>query len=288
VDQNFGHGQRWKFYYLDALQHVGQLSGERLIGGHDWFREGADKLVHAQDQLSGSWQGKLFEREPLIATSLALLFLGRGRAPVLIQKARHAPGNDWMDDPDDVRALVRTIARDWKQPLSWQVVDLDTASVEDLFRAPILFLNGHKPPEIHEQGRKVLREYLGRGGFVFAEACCGRDEFDRGFRMLLKGIFSEPDAQLHALANDHPVWAARHALKPDDHPLWGLDRGRRTVLIYSPKDLSCGWNLRDRSPNVPATGKALQVGQNVVDYATGRKPPPDKLAAYEARPLGPP
>jgi hypothetical protein len=60
------------------------------------------------------------------------------------------------------------------------------------------------------------------------------------------------------------------------------------VLIYSPGDLSCGWNLRDRSLNALVTVKSLQVGQNVVDYATGRKSFPDKLAAFEARPVASP
>jgi hypothetical protein len=283
VSENIGNGQQWKFCYLTAVERAGALGGRRLFGGHDWFREGAEELVRTQDKLQGSWKGVLVEKTDLLPTSLALLFLARGRAPVLIQKARHGPEDDWTNDPEDVGHLVRTVSRDWKRALNWQILDLDDATVDDLLTGPILFLNGHEAPKINKNGNAALREYIKRGGFIFAEACCGRGKFDDGFRTLLKEVFPEPESQLHPLAKDHPVWTARHHIKVEDYPLWGIDRGRRTVLIYSPGDLSCGWNLRTRYPAAPLTVKALQVGQNVVEYATGRKLPLSKLTDAEAR-----
>ncbi len=53
------------------------------------------------------------------------------------------------------------------------------------------------------------------------------------------------------------------------------------MAIYSPKDLSCYWNQLERSPANPAVVKAVKIGQNVVDYATGREMPADKLVARE-------
>ena len=49
------------------------------------------------------------------------------------------------------------------------------------------------------------------------------------------------------------------------------------MVIYSPQDLSCYWNQVERSPTNPAVIKAFRVGENVVDYATGREMPADKL-----------
>ena len=43
------------------------------------------------------------------------------------------------------------------------------------------------------------------------------------------------------------------------------------LVIYSPKDLSCYWNQSERSPANPAVIKAIKVGQNVIDYVTGRE-----------------
>jgi Domain of unknown function (DUF4159) len=216
-----------------------------------------------------------------------VLFLAKGRAPVLINKLRHGPQGDWNNDPDDTRNLTALVARDWKSLLTWQVVDPNLASVQDLLQAPIAFLNGHAPPELSADARKALRDYVEQGGFLFAEACCGRPEFDRGFRALVKDLFPEPEYQLHPLAEDHAVWRARHLLKPDIHPLWGIEHGCRTVVIYSPEDLSCYWNQAEANPSNTAVIKALRVGQNVVDYATGRELPADKLTVREVRDFRP-
>jgi hypothetical protein len=271
VGENFPNGQQWKFYFLDALEQAGQLSGVRLFGENDWFQDGARELIRAQSLDTGEWRGALGEREPIIATSFALMFLCRGRSPVLIQKARHGPGDDWMNDPDDVRNLVATVARDWNMPLNWQVVNLDSATVSELLLAPILFLNGHQSPGLNARAKQALRAYVEQGGFIFAEACCGSKDFDRGLRALLSELFPALETRLHPLAFDHPVWSARHALKAEDHALWGLEQGGRTAVIYSRGDLSCRWNLRDRYPDEPATVLAIEVGQNVVAYASRRQ-----------------
>ena len=54
------------------------------------------------------------------------------------------------------------------------------------------------------------------------------------------------------------------------------------MLIYSPLDLSCGWNLAGRHPNHRAVVAAEQLGMNVIVHATGGQPPVDKLRAREA------
>ena len=64
-----------------------------------------------------------------------------------------APRGDWNNDPDDVRNLVAVVSRDWKNLLTWQVVDPAVASVADLLQAPIVFLNGHKVPELQRPGQ---------------------------------------------------------------------------------------------------------------------------------------
>ena len=237
------------------MERAGRLSGERFFGDHDWYREGAEELVHEQDRFDGFWQGALFEDSRLVATSFALLFLAKGRAPVLINKLRHAPSGDWNNDPDDVRNLVGVVSRDWKHLVTWQVVDPNTATVADLLQAPIVFLNGHSAPELTLEGKKNLRDYVEQGGFIFGEACCGRAEFDKGFHALMKEVFPEPEYKLHPLAADHAVYRTRkgHEFTPDIHPLWGIEHGCRTVVIYSPDDLSCYCyrTSRRRTPRTP-------------------------------------
>ena len=142
-------------------------------------------------------------------------------------------------------------------------------------------MNGHESPRFSGEARALLRDYIEQGGFLLADACCGRVEFDRGFRALMKDVFPEPQHALKPLPPEHPVWRTHHQLSPELHPLWGIDYGCRTVVIYSPDDLSCYWNQSENDPGEPAVVAACRVGQNVVDYATGRELPADKLEPRE-------
>ena len=137
VHKNLGYGQQYKIYYLYALERAGRLAGLRYFGQNDWYRLGALELLRTQQKVGGFWEGP---GEPaLVATSFAVLFLAKGRAPVLINKLSHLPEDDWNKDADDVRNIVSVVSHDWKSLLTWQVVDPNTATVEDLCRHPSHF-----------------------------------------------------------------------------------------------------------------------------------------------------
>jgi Domain of unknown function (DUF4159) len=277
VNENFGAGPLWAFYYLGGLERAGRLAGARSIGQNEWFRLGAEHLVRVQDKTEGSWRNTMIERNKTLATSFALMFLAKGRAPVLIKKLRHGPSDDWNNDPGDIPHLVEIIARGRQKPLTWQVADPDTATLQELLETPILFLNGHKALELTPRAKQNLLAYVNNGGFIFAEACCGSADFDQSFRQLMKEVFTAGETALQPLAENHPVWRALHLLTPEIQPLWGFDRNNRTVVIYSPHDLSCFWNNAEDEAANPAVIKAIRVGQNVVEYASGGKILPDKL-----------
>ena len=126
---------------------------------------------------------------------------------MLINKLRHGPGGDWNNDHDDVRNLVGLVSRDWKNLLTWQVVDPERRHASrTCSRRRSSSSTATRPPSSRAEGKKNLRDYVEQGGFIFAEACCGRAEFDQGFRALMKEIFPEPEYELHPLAEDHAVW----------------------------------------------------------------------------------
>ncbi len=280
VGQNYGAGQEWRFCYLYGLERAGRLAGVRLFGEHDWYRLGADQLVHEQNKLSGFWRGALVEEDRVLATTFALLFLAKGRAPVLINKLRHAPVDDWQNDPDDVRNLVGIVSRDWKSLLTWQVIDPGVASVSDLLQAPIVFFNGHGVPEFSTTAKENFRKFVDQGGFIFADACCGSADFDKGFKKLMTDLFPEKDHELQPLPENHPIWLAKYQLDPKIYPLSGIQHGARTAVVYSPKDLSCYWNQAMDASSDPGVVKATQLGQNVIQYATGGKVAHDKLSSF--------
>jgi hypothetical protein len=182
----------WQLYYLYGLERVGRLTARRFIplstrGGRtsqaDWYREGADWLVHHQESLSGFWTGSgHIEDNPQVGTSLALLFLSKGRWPVLMGKLQHGPGNDWERHRSDVGNLTRYVESKWKRDMIWQVVDWKKSTIDDLVQTPVLYLCGSENPLPNDPAdqkalAEKLRGYLERGGFLLAEGYCGGEGF---------------------------------------------------------------------------------------------------------------
>jgi Domain of unknown function (DUF4159) len=272
-------------YYLYGLERTGRLTNQRFIGRHDWYREGAEWLINEQEDLSGFWKGTgLGETNPHVGTSLALLFLAKGRRPVVAAKIKHGPQDDWNHHRKDLANLVSYTEKKWGRDLTWQVIDLDPATSDDLMEAPVLYLNGELSPEINDEDVAKLREYINRGGFLFADAVCQGAEFDRGFRALINRMFPEPEHKLHLLPPEHAVWTAEEPVDPRYvRPLWGVDVGCRTSVIYCPENLSCYWELARpgremvREKKFPAEiqgrmNAARAIGVNVLAYATNREP----------------
>lgn len=287
-------GSESLLYYLYGMERVGRLTARRFfitpdrVGrgvAHDWYREGAKHLVSTQDTISGKWVGVgRAEGDPLIGTPLALLFLAKGRRPVLMAKYKYRDDRNWDLHRGGVHNLTRSIEKAWKTDLTWQIIDATgDATVEDLLQSPVLFISGREELVLTDQQKHELRKYVDQGGFIFAEACdgngCNGEAFDRSFRALMAELF--PDSPLRVLPIDHPVWFAEVKVDPAQLPeqgLLGVDSCCRTSVVYCPQNLSCFWELaqQGRDMTYPANVEAkiaamLALGQNVLAYATNRE-----------------
>ena len=279
---------RERFYYLYALERAGRFSGRRFLGPHDWYRVGAADLVRTQ-RASGAWAAnnqsrvRFGESQETITTAFSLLFLAKGKRPVVIGKYDHGVA-DWDQHPRGVHYMTRSIEKDWNQKLNWQAVQAKGATTNDLFESPVLFMSGREAISLNAEEKKTLKEYIENGGFLFAEACqgdgCGEKvPFDQSFRDLMAELF--PDSELAALVPDHAIWTAQYKIGPSGTwPLLGLQACCRTSVVYCPANLSCYWALN--RPGVLQNGAAnprllqrikycKRAGTNVIAYATGRQ-----------------
>ena len=273
----------WHYYYLYGLERVGRLTTRRFIGEYDWYREGAEYLVAQQDPFSRNWVGQSHaEDNPHIATPLALLFLAKGRRPVLMAKLEHGPGEDWNNHQSDVANLTAQAEQLWGLDLTWQVIDSQSASVDDLLQAPVLYLSGSRSPDLAGTEKK-MRDYIDRGGFLFAEACCvDGSRFGKGLRSYLDKVFPEQEYKLRRAGPEHPIWRVEQLVRPESPyvgRLWTVEYGCRTCIVFSEIDLSCYWELyaqgrRHDLPQIVAgrIADANAVGLNVLAYATNREP----------------
>jgi hypothetical protein len=277
------------YYALYGFERAGRMSGQRYLGENDWYRIGCEYLV-AEQKLNGSWVGPVALAEkgnwPVVSTSFALLFLSKGRTPVLLTKLAFGPPsyNGWNNKRNDMRNLTEFASRELfkRQPMAWQVFDVRNKTADgkaarrdlaaELLQSPVVFFSGHdKVPGDKE--KEILQEYVENGGFIFAESCCGRSEFDDNFRGLMKELF--PDSQLELLPKEHPLWTCKFLVPPGKpFRLYGIMQGCKTVAIYSPDPISGYW---EANQSAKGNGKiAFELGANVIAYATGLVPPKPK------------
>lgn len=271
VRRNPNH-HTYLYYWLYGVERVGMMSGLKQFGPHDWYREGAAHLVRAQ-RGDGSWTGSVVD------TSFALLFLAKGRRPVLINKLLWADERQANLDRHDCENLTAFLGDRLGEPVAWQLIGLD-AEVEQWLGAPVLYFQGHEFPKFTPSQRESIRKYVDNGGTLLVEACCSRPEFRQGFERFAREVF--PDEPLAPIEAGHPVWSVLFRLEPGTFPLMGIDVGCRTSVFYSPTDLSCLWEQVDLSH--PLTEPALRLGGNIAAYATGRDTLRDKLDAVKLAP----
>ncbi|MCK6472178.1 MAG: DUF4159 domain-containing protein [Planctomycetes bacterium] len=271
VVRNPGSGS-WNYYYLYALERIGVLMALQRIGGHDWYKEGAEAVVRSQTA-PGLWAGDM------CATEFSVLFLAKGSQPVAVQKLKY-PG-DWNPDPYDVKNLVEQTAKDLETPMTFQVVET-SAGPEDLAAAPVLYLQGREGFQFTAKFREAVRLFVDQGGFVVASNCCGSGAFDRAFREEMLRIF--PDSQFEVLPADHPIYSARHRIvQKEAFMIEGLNAGCRTSVFYAPHDVCCGWGGCEgcKDHGGPRADEGLRLGVNLVAYAVGFQKLRDKLDAVK-------
>ena len=280
-----------QLYWLYGLERAGRLSGQRFFGPHDWYRAGSARLL--SQQRGAIWRGTNHgEDNSDIATSLALLFLAKGKRPVAIGKYKYEKGDNWNIHPKGVHYLSRNLEEIWNKKLNWQTVDGANATVDDLLETPVLFISGKQALDLSDKQKQTLKKYVENGGFIFAEACqgdgCGQAPFDASFRALMRELF--PESELEPLPKDHQIWTAHYPLignpEVEERPVLGLQACCRTSVIYVPTNLSCYWSLRrpvvqkyiEKNRQVARIQRisqridfCSQLGANVVTYATGRE-----------------
>ena len=148
----------------------------------------------------------------------------------------------------------------------------------DPIELPLLYITGWTPmPVLSEDMLDKLRRYIYDGGTLVVHAQCGRKEFVDSARRELARLF--PDRQLAPIDTDSPLFRSyfrisRMRFRKDDKPLKSMPPyleaiyiGCRPAVIFSPIDLSCGWDVQAN----PIIGgilyhqqDALALGVNII------------------------
>jgi len=251
----------WERYWLYSVERVGIAAGYKYFGTHNWFKEGAEHLIRSQGG-SGNWGD-------IPNTCFGILFLFKGRAPVLYNKLEF--DGTWNAHRRDIANLTTYIEKNKEQMFHWQIVSL-RAPVAELHDAPVLFITAESVPKFSDEHKKKLRAFTDTGGTILLEASCGNAKVRRWATDFIKQMWPEWD--LKPLGPDHGSYADPHKLtqRPE---IFGMHDGLRTFLFYAMDDISCPWQTKA----LAGRKYLFDWGINLFTYATDRSPLRAKLAS---------
>ncbi len=186
----------------------------------------------------------------------------------------------WKTRHAGIAVLLHTFNQRTEVPVKFKIREMRLTNRE-IFNAPLLYLTGHEHFSLSKKEVAQLRQYLQNGGFLFAEACCGRKGFDMAFRQLIKNVL--PTSPLKSIPRDSPVFSypyeiktlgvtptlARDLGKAAVPPLLeGVEIDGNVVVVYSRFGLSGGWEM-SQSPYARGYNDigCLKLGQCVLMHA---------------------
>jgi hypothetical protein len=262
------------YYALYGVERVGVASGRKYLGKVDWYQRGADFLL-ANQTPRGSW-GTLDQ------TCFAILFLARGRAPVIFNKLEYRVGGkdgNWNQRARDVANLTHWIARETERDLNWQIVDL-SGSADDLLEAPVLYISGNKPLQFTPAEEAKLRQFCEDGGLILGNPDCDSSAFSASFRKLGGRLFHM--YEFHELPKSHVIYTGeqwpRGKWKPAPSVL-SLSNGVRELMVLPNRDAAHSWQLQDPKEH-PAD---YQLPDDVLLYAIDKQNLMEKGGTFVVR-----
>jgi len=171
-----------------------------------------------------------------------------------VRIARLIHNGDYNADPHAMVNLAALLRDEAKVDVVARARHLK-ADDPKLYEYPVVFMHGHYSFTLSDEEIAALRKYLQRGGFLFADACCGQKAFDASFRELVSKLL--PDAPLAPLPVDHPIYtgaagvnlgelhyrpilAGELGARGTTHPpLEAVFLDGRCAILYSKYDFSC-------------------------------------------------
>ena len=271
IDKNYGQiGENT--YAMYGIERIGTASGYKYFAGHDWYDDIAAHLIKTQQE-NGCWSsGSYPSAQPIDETAFALLFLARGRAPVLMNKLDYRqPGQgdaNWDERPRDMANLTAWVGHQMEVFMNFQIVSL-AATAEDLHDAPILYISGSQALHLTPQDAQKIKNFCEQGGMVLANADCNHEAFSNSIKELGKSLFNR---DFRELPPDHPAYTheqyaySRWRKKPK---VLGLSNGVRELMVLIPDaDPDRWW----QNPSGAAGHEdAFELGADLFQYAVDRK-----------------
>ena len=187
---------------------------------------------------------------------------------------------EWKTRHAGLSVLLQTFNLKTEVPVKYGLKEMRLSDPK-IFDAPLLYITGHEDFRLKKEEAARLRQYLANGGFLFAEACCGRKGFDLAFRQQMQALF--PEAPLKPVPEGSPLFnlpnkitrvgvtpaLAQQLGSPSTKPeLEAIEIDGHYAVIYSRYGLAGGWEMSQSPYAFGYDGPdSVLLGQDVLMYA---------------------
>jgi len=188
-----------------------------------------------------------------------------------LARVHYSGGGDWYNDADALPNLARYLNSTLDTDFAIEEATV-VLTQKELFNYPFVFLTGHGNIKFSEKEVGNLREYLLRGGFLFADDDYGMDV---SFWREIKKIF--PEKEIIELPKNHEIFHAYFLFtnglpkihKHDDKRPQAFaifdDNGRMMMLYTYESNISDGWSdTHDNRQEIKEN--AFKMGANIFYY----------------------
>jgi hypothetical protein len=267
--------------YLDySIERAALATGMKRIGNIDWFKDGATAILQRQFR-DGTWE---YQKTKIVGTSYALLFLARGRAPIVFNKLKYS--GPWDSRPRDAARVTTFLGHNTEQLLNWQVADL--ASQDDgtswLDDAPILLITGRGDPKFTLAELKKFRQFVEAGGTIVSSADGGDETFTAVIKSTYAPAICGKKYEMRPLPENHFIY--RMNAKITGGQFQGLSNGARELWIHSKEDMAGVWQANKSDASKGGGGAMWDMPVNIYSYVSGREPLRCRLDPLSLNPPG--
>lgn len=181
-------------YYYYGVERIGLASGYKFFNQKDWYATIAEKIVKNTPGVPNS-------PSQVADQAFQLLFLVRGRVPVLVNKLA-INGYDWNNRPRDMARLTEWVSDEVEKKMIWQVIPIETKP-EMWLEAPMLYLASHQPLKLDDAQIAKIKRYVELGGMLITV-----DEGNGRFTPSVKDLYAKifPDYRLQAIPQDDELF----------------------------------------------------------------------------------
>lgn len=258
-------------YTQFSVQQAGMASGDKFIGGLDWYAIVADKLASPRTSF-GNYTGTQWGE--IVTPAYELIILSRGRLPLTFNKLDYGAGTGWDYHPRDIARFTEYMDSNFEKPMRWQIVNFKD-NIRTLLDSPIMMVSGEDAMKIDDSQWKALVDYTLSGGTLLFVPVKKGAKFLESVKQKLNESFA-------AMKNESETKNYTVGLVPASDPIYsiykeipsgeklmklsGLSDGTRYLAVICERDIAQAWQRKQ----VLSGKKDYLMGVNFFLYATAQ------------------